>query len=237
MRKILLTASLLFLATVFASAQTSISNVEKMSGWGSCGACAGAGGNGPVVSYWMHQGVSSPSMDGHASEYHINSGHPYSDVLWWKHLFTGAANSAAHHFVYDTYFYTTNPNAWQAVEFDINQFVNGRSLIFGTQCNVKAGNRWDIWDNVNSRWVHTGIYCGAPAAYKWHHLVIEAERTSTNSLHYIAITLDGARHYINSYWKSKATSWSGVTVNFQLDGDAQQHPYSVWLNKLTLKYW
>lgn len=237
MRKFFLLASLLFLATIWSGAQTTSANIEKMSGWGSCSACAGVNGSGPTVSYYMHQGVKSPSMDGKATEFHINSGHPYSNVLWWKHLFQGSAVAKYHHFVYDTYFYITNPNAAQALEFDINQYVAGRSLIFGTQCNVKAGNRWDVWDNVHSHWVHTGAYCGAPSAYKWHHVIVEAERTSGNALHYIAITLDGTKHYINSTWPSKATTYSGVTVNFQMDGDSRQDPYSVWLNKLTLSYW
>ena len=227
--------------TTAPSGATHYYNIEQMSGWGSCSQCAGAGGSGPIASYYMWQNQSSPSMDGNSSKYAITGGSAYADVLWWKQLANGSNNPTlvanAHHFIYDTYFYVTNPTAVQALEFDINQFTGGKGYIFGTQCNVRAGNHWDVWDNVNSHWVSTGIYCGAPAAYTWHHVIVEVERTSGNQLHYIAITLDGSKHYINSYWAPKASSWSGITVNFQMDGNYAEQAYSTWLDKLTLTAW
>ena len=36
---------------------------------------------------------------------------------------------------------------------------------------------------------------------------------------------------------STATSWSGVTVNYQIDGDYKQTNYSTWVDKMTLNYW
>lgn len=227
--------------TTSTSGATNFYNIEQMAGWGSCSQCAGAGGSGPIASYYMWQAQGSPSLDGKSSKYAITGGSAYADVLWWKQLANGSNNPTlvanAHHFIYDTYFYITSPTAVQALEFDINQFTGGKSYIFGTQCNVRAGNVWDVWDNVNSRWVSTGIYCGAPSAYTWHHVIVEAERTSTNQLHYIAITLDGSKHYINSYWAPKATSWVGITVNFQMDGNYAEQAYSTWLDKLTLSAW
>src|SRR5579872_4511655 len=233
-RFILITAILVASVACFAGT-TSSSSIQAMSGWGSCAACAGNNGSGPVVSYFLHQHLSSPSLDGKSAEYHIGSGHPYSDVLWWKRL--GSANSAIHNFVYDTYFYLNNPSAAQNLEFDINQFVSGRSLIFGTQCNIRGGHVWQIWNNVSHSWVSTSAYCHTPAAFKWNHVTIEVQRTSSNSLRYIAITLNGVKHYLNRDYASTGTSWNGVTVNFQLDGDKQQTAYSTWLDKLSLSSW
>ena len=216
-----------------------IYSVEKMSGWGSCSACAGKGGNGPVAPYYMKRGIGSPSLDGHSSEYHIGGSTAYSNALFWKSVRTqmGSAISSARHFIYDAYFYVKNPTAVQAIEFDVNQYVNHHALVLGTQCNVRAGHHWDIWDNPNKRWVSSGAYCPTPTAYKWHHVIVEVERVSGDKLRYVSITLDGSKHYLNRYYGPRSTSWTGVTLNFQIDGNSHQDDYSVWVNKLTFKYY
>ncbi|HEX8924830.1 MAG TPA: hypothetical protein VF786_03510, partial [Terriglobales bacterium] len=146
-------------------AQSTISNIDQMSGWSSCTTCAGAGGSGPSAPYSMSHS-SSPSMDGSSAHFWLGGSTPYSNALWWKQL---GAKSGAHNFVYDFYFYMKNPGASQAIEFDMNQSVSGRKLIFGTECNI-AGKHWDVWDTANAHWVNTGIYCGVPPAYKWNHV-------------------------------------------------------------------
>lgn len=222
------------------TAGTPIYNIEQMSGWGSCSACAGAGGNGPVAGYSMTPGVGSPSLDGKSAQFSIWGDTPYSDVLWWKSLSSIIGDtSKPHHFIYDGYFYLNNPSVAQALEFDINQFVNGHSLIFGTQCNLLNGHVWDVWDNRNNRWVHTSKYCGTPSANTWHHFTIEVERASDGGdwLHYVSITLDGNKTYLDAWYPPASTSWTGVTVNVQMDGNYQMADYSMWLDKLTLSYW
>jgi hypothetical protein len=215
-------------------------NIDQQSGWGSCDACAGAGGNGPTAAFSMSQNHSSPSLDGRSAQFFLGGSTPYSDALWWKKVLTEsqvAQNRTLHHFVYDAYFYITNPAAAQSLEWDINQFVDGKSYIWGNQCSYRSSGTWDIWDNINSHWVSTGIHCPTPTAYSWNHVVIEAERTSDNKLHYISFTLNGAKHYLNRYYAPKNTTWSGVTVNYQMDGDYKQTDYSTWLDKLNLNYW
>ncbi len=188
----------------------------------------------------MSRWQSSPSLDGKSTKFSIWGSTPFSDVLWWKSLSSAIGDtSKPHHFIYDAFFYLTNSAAVQGLEFDINQFVHGHSLIFGTQCNVLNGNHWDIWDNRNSRWVSTGKYCPTPAANKWHHVTVEVERASDGGdwLHYVAITLDGEKHYLDAWYPPASTSWSGITVNYQMNGNYQMADYSVWLDKLTFSYW
>ena len=222
------------------TAGSSIYDIQTLGGWGDCTVCAGAGGNGPSASYSMSQWQGDPSLDGKSTKFTIWGGSAFADVLWWKSLSSAIGDtSAPHHFIYDTYFMVDNSGAVQSMEFDINQFVNGHSLIFGTQCNVLDGNNWDVWDNQNSRWVHTGVYCGAPSAWNWHHVTVEVERASDGGdwLHYVAITLDGNKHYIDSWYPPTSTGWSGITVNFQMDGNYAEQQYSTWLDKLTFSYW
>ena len=208
-------------------------SIDQMSGWSSCGACAGIGGAGSVAPYSLTLNQSSPSMDGKSMMAWIGSGTPYSNALWWKQL---GANSSVSHLVYDTYFYYTNASAPQALEFDVNQAVGGYKYIFGTQCSIRGDHSWDVWDNINKKWSSTGIACTAPPTYKWNHLVWELERVG-GKLHFIAFTLNGVKHYVNRYYAPRGSGASELNVAFQMDGNSSQTPYKVWLDKVTLKAW
>jgi len=226
--------------SAYPSNATVIANLDQVSGWESCDACAGAGGAGPTAPHSLTQGVVSPSMDGASARFWMGGTTPYSDVLWWKKLLTSTQitqNRALHHFVYDLYFYMDNPTVAQSLEWDVNQFVDGKSFIFGSQCSYRARSTWDIWDNVNSHWISTGVVCPIPQAYAWNHIVLEFERTSDDKLRYISMTMNGVKHYLNWYYAPTATTWSGVTVNYQMDGDYRQDNYSTWVDKMSLVYW
>lgn len=223
-------------ATLFvasSAAQTVKSDIQKMKGWQSCSSCAGAGGTGPVASFSMTQFQTSPSITGASSRQHIKPSKPYSNALWWKQL---GANNGVSHFVYDIYFYLRAPSYAQALEFDVNQSNGSHKFIFGTQCNIKGGRVFDVYDPAGHAWRHTAIACHAPSAYKWHHLRWELYRTST-SVHYIAVTLDGVRHYVNRSYLARSSSTKEINVAFQMDADRYMHTYDTWIDKISLKYW
>ena len=171
-------------------------------------------------------------MSGVSRVFSIASGSPYADALWWKQL--GAANGATN-LRYDIDFYIQAPQNSQALEFDSNQANGHKRWIFGTQCNIAAGH-FDVWGNANGNWISTGIPCHAPAAYKWHHLTWEFKRTAT-TLTYVAVTLDGVKHYVNRYQASQASSVSELNVAFQMDTANTLTGFSTWLDNVTLKYW
>jgi hypothetical protein len=216
------------------SSSNSYTNIDEMSGWESCDVCAGAGGSGPTTPYSLAQHISSPSMDGNSAKFWIGGSTPYSQALWWKHL---TATPSAHHFVYDSYFYLTNSSAPQALEFDVNQSANGKHFIFGTQCDIRKTKQFDVWDDINEKFVATGVACPAPSAYKWHHLVWEFERTTDNRVKYVSVTLDGVKHYINMSYATRSSSASSLSAAFQMDGNYLQTDYSTWLDKVKLTYW
>jgi hypothetical protein len=205
-----------------------------MTGWQNCTVCAGIGGNGPVAAFSMTQFVGSPSMDGQSNHYWLGGGTPYSDALWWKQL---GAQSGATHFVYDLYFYYTNPNAPQALEFDVNQSVGGIKYIFGMQCNVRGDGQWDVWNGATKRWTATGIACPAPPTYKWNHLTLEFYRSGYNQGTFVAVTLNGVKHYINRTYNQIPSSVGELNVAFQMDGNYAQQAFDVWLDKVSLTYW
>lgn len=215
------------------STATVLSNIDQMPGWASCTACAGANASGTVATFSMTENVLSPSLDGKSAQFNISGSTPYSNALWWKQL---GGNNAILNFKYDVYFYLTNSQAPQALEFDVNQSNYIHKFIFGTQCNIKDGGVWDVWGNASGGWLSTGIACSTPAAFTWHHLTWEFQRTSTNVV-YIGFTLDGVTHYVNRSYPAGPNNVSEINVAFQMDGDSHMDAYSTWLDKVSLTYW
>jgi hypothetical protein len=224
--------SVLFLLASFSFAQTTKTYIEKMSGWDSCSACAGKDGNGAIISYAMKQGITSPTMGSKSAQFSVGGTKAYGNALWWKQL---GADSTAHNFQYDLNYYLKNPTASQALEFDVNQSVGGKKFIFGTQCNI-AGHSYDVWSSV-SHWIHTGIPCSAPSAYKWHHITLQFQRTSGGKVLFVSVTIDGAKHYINRSFAPQNSGARELNVAFQMDGNRYMTDYQAWVENASLKYW
>jgi hypothetical protein len=219
-------------ASLRSSAQTVKSQIQRMTGWQSCDACAGTNGAGPGATLSTASGVKSPSLSGNSRVFSISSSNPYANALWWKQL--GAVNSATH-LIYDLDFYITAPQNSQALEFDANQANGSMRWIFGTQCNI-GGGHWDVWANAAGNWKSTGIPCSAPAAYKWHHLTWEFKRTSTQVI-FVAFTYDGVKHYVNRTYPAKKSSSHELNVAFQMDLKGNHQAYKTWLDNVKLTYW
>jgi hypothetical protein len=237
--------------TVQGGSAKTFYNLQKSGGWTGfgelppvwdiCTKCS------PSVIWSMTQNIGSPSLSGNAMATYVAGTVPYSDALWNNHLIgdfssqglpdpNQALSSTLHNFTYDVYFYGQNVEAAQALEFDINQFVGGKSFIWGTECRVSAGHQWDVWNNKGNVWVPTGIACN-PATNSWNHLVIQVQRTSDNRLLYQTITLNGNTATLNKYDDPTASSWNGITINYQIDGNFKQQPYTIMLDNLNFSYY
>ena len=54
---------------------------------------------------------------------------------------------------------------------------------------------------------------------------------------YKSITLNGQTHVLNrTYGHFPAPGWYGVTVNYQMDGNYKQSPYTVYVDQLNFTY-
>jgi hypothetical protein len=202
---------------------------------------------GPGVTWSIKQHQGSPSMSGNSTEFAIGGTHAYADVLFTIPLIGTHSSQGLpdtdhkiipnlHNFTYDLYFYGSNLSVSQVLEFDINQFFDGKGFIYGHQCNLGDGHQWDIWDNVNKHWIHTGIACN-PISNGWNHLTLEVERTSGDDLLYKTITLNGTTTTLNkTYPHYNSGDWYGVGVNYQLDGNSKQTAYSTYVDKFTFTY-
>jgi hypothetical protein len=56
-------------------------------------------------------------------------------------------------------------------------------------------------------------------------------------LHYKSITLNGATHTLNITKEPGSTKWSGITINYQQDGNSGMWDYNVYLDKLNFTMW
>ncbi len=221
-------------------------NVQASGGWRSWGELAPAyeicSNCSPKVTWNMVQSGGSTRFD-------IGGQVPYSDVLWSNPVIgQGSTQSlpdtnhtlvpSLKNFVYDAYFYSSSLPASQVLEFDVSQYFNSLSLIWGHQCRIAGGHEWDVWNNLSNRWIATGIPCN-PVNNAWNHVTLQMSRTSDNQLLYQSITLNGVTKTLNWYDSpnSVPSGWWGITLNFQLDGDYRQTPYNVYLDKLNFTYW
>lgn len=208
--------------------------IDQMSGWQNCDTCAGAGGNGSTDPHWMAQFQTTPSLDGSSAEFFLGGSTPYASALWWKQLGPQPATS---HFVYDLYFYLKNAAAPQALEFDMNQSVNSKKYIFGTECDFTGLKHWRVWD-YTLHWQDTGVSCTQfQTANTWHHLIWEFERTSDGHTHFINVWMDGVRYSVNRFYTPQPISVQELNTAFQMDGNKLMTNYSVWLDKVKLSVW
>ena len=227
-------------------------NLQASGGWSGYGEFAPSYNTcsncGPGVTWSLNQGVTSPSLTGKAAKFSIGGATPYSDVLWTNPLIGDFSSQGLpdpghaiipklHGFTYDIYFYSSSFELSQVLEFDINQYFNSLGFTWGNQCRIAGGHEFDVWDNVNWKWLPTGVPCN-PVNNSWNHLTLQVQRTWDNQLLYHSITLNGVTRVIDRYFPPySVNNWYGVTANYQMDGNYKQSPYSVVVDKFNLIYW
>lgn len=205
-------------------------------------ACAG-------VTLSMVQGIKTPSLSGHAAQFNLGGTTPYADALFYNQLIGAFSTQglpdynrtlvpSLNNFSYDGYFYLTNAAHTQAMEFDINWFMNTVGMTWGTECRIAGGNEWDIWDNVRAKWIPTGLAC-YPLQNAWNHVTVNAKRGPNNTLIYQSITLNGVTMNLNKSYPAFTVpqSWYGITANYQMDGDKNQTSITSYLDNFSFTYW
>jgi hypothetical protein len=228
-------------------AQTTISSIQAMPGWQSCGGlfppgsgragqiCA-AGGGTPTST--MTQNVTSPALDGNSAHFSIGPSSPdcpgYCNMLYFNPI---AGGNSVSHFIYDLYFYIDNPSAPQALEFDVNQTYGGQRWTWGSECNFDGDAHWDIWNDApNTGWQQTSIPCTASMfqANTWNHLTWDVQQNGSN-VQYNTLTLNGTVYQVNTTYPNEQ-NWTleEIDTAFQMDLDAAGTPYNVWLDEVSL---
>lgn len=224
------------LVAAFAGAQSipstakTFTHIEDMSGWSSCTKCAGGGAN-AVYSITQHQ--STPSLDGSGDKIFLGGTTPFSHALMWRRMGT---STTASHFVLDMSYRIDNPSHSQGLEFAANQSLSDGWYKFSTQCSF-GKSAWQVWDSRNGGWVNTGVACTRPPANTWQHVTFEYQRANGKAI-FVAITINGVRHYINKSFSPQSKSGDGsIGIHFQVDGNSTQADYTTWADQLSFYYW
>jgi hypothetical protein len=230
---------------------TKLSNLQGNEGWDSWGQlppeyvdCAPCSG----LDWSLAHGIKSPSLSGNAAQFNTSGTTPYGVALWYNPVIGQYSTQglpdddhslipALHNFTYDTDLYVTNLAATQVLEFDVAMYTDGVGMFFGTQCEHLGSGGWDVLDNVTQQWASAGVPC--TLANGWNHLTLQFQRESGNALLYKSITLNGVTYNINKTYPSfeVPTSWYGITVNYQMDGNYKQSANTTYLDNLSLTYW
>ena len=132
-----------------------LSNLQSSGGWKSSGqlapryddctdtnSCSG-------VTWSMSQGVASPSLSGNAAAFNLGGTTPYSDVLFYNQLIGAFSTQglpdnshtlvpSVNNFTYDVYFYLSDAAHTQAMEFDINWFMNSVGITWEQSAASRA---------------------------------------------------------------------------------------------------
>lgn len=206
--------------------------------------CSDCTPTGSRVKWSWSPNASTHTLDGISVKTSYNGGTTqWADILWNNKLMGDFSSyglpdtsktlvPSFHNFTYDIYFWVGNVSDSQGLEFDINQFVGGKSYIWGHECRIDGGHEWDTWSNPGHHWVPSGIPCN-PKSNTWNHLIINVSRTSDNHLLFHSITLNGYTATLNRYDTPTSRSWYGITVNYQIDSNKYKTPYSVYIDKFT----
>ncbi len=213
------------------------SHIEDMSGWGSCTTCAAnpSNPNPPVASYSVTQHVSSPSLDGSSIKFAIWGTDAYADALHWIKF---GNQDAYRNFIWDFWVNGNSASLYaQNLEFDFFQVAYGRKYMFGSQCNYHNG-LWQIWNEINVAWVNTSVPCHKFQPGVWTHVVWYGQRTSTNQVKYVSLTVGGTTYTLNTLEPSKSVSWGDTLgVQYQQDLNSSATGYSIWVDKIKLSAW
>jgi hypothetical protein len=86
--------------------------------------------------------------------------------------------------------------------------------------------------------VSTGVACNLKNS-AWNHVTLQMQRNPDNSLLYQSITLNGVTAVLNKTYSPfyVPASWYGITVNYQMDGNSKQSPYTTYLDNFSFTYW
>jgi len=210
-------------------------NIQDSPNWVSCSAVLASGttcaaGLG-VANSSLSLDQSTPSLDGSAAKFSLAGTQPYSNELYWAPL--GGGDSVSH-FSYDLWFYISDGQAPQSLEFDVNQAFGGTRWTWGTQCDFDQTHKWDIWDPLHEIWVPTSVPCTPFPSETWVHLIWTLERVG-NQVHYVSVSVADQTYTVDTYYTAQPNWYEEeIDIAFQMDGNYKQEPYSVWLDEVNL---
>lgn len=224
--------------TSSASANTTVfKEVQQWTGWQTCGACGNTGGDGALASYSMIRGIGYPSLSGSSAEFKIGGSYPYADAYWYYRHDPLTKGLKSLRYEFDLYIPSGLENAPQAIEFEVQERLNGYIYNFAWQA-LYAGNQWRVFNFTTKQWESTGIPLHRFSAGRWHHIAAEFHNDpATHTTYHDALVVDGVRYSLTiAHHATAANVCDEFTNGFQLDLNSVPTPYRVYVDNMKITY-
>jgi hypothetical protein len=237
---ITVTASAASPESIVPSTADVVSDIQALSGWSKAHDTGGPGSSSGSTSI-----VSSPSLYGSTRAFATSFANNGDE----RYAIAFSDDTNAKNFLYDTWIYLTSSSSKIAnLEFDLNQVMSdGKTVLMGVQCDGYSG-LWAYTVNTGSasspkpKWVgKSGTSCN-PRSWSvdtWHHVQATLYRSSTGTITYYSVWLDGKEQKINvQAFGAADLGWGPVIqTQFQVDGLGSSGTVTVYLDKLTVSAW
>lgn len=226
-------------SSIIPSTADIVGSIEVLSGWSAAHDSGGPGSSSGSMTL-----VTSPSLYGSSRRF-VTSFSNNGDERYSKSF---SDNVDAKNLFYDAWVYLTSSSSKIGnLEFDLNQVMsNGQTALIGFQCDGYTG----LWAyNVNKgsagsprpSWVgKSGTHCN-PRSWsvdKWHHVQASFYRSSTGTVTYHSIWLDGVQIPLNvQAFVAADLGWAPVVnTQFQVDG-LGSGTVTAYMDRLTVSMW
>lgn len=176
--------------------------------------------------------VPQPSVDGTALEASLLSGQPYVGIHVYRNL---PLADTATSFELSLSFRFPNATSIQALEFTMNTWVNNQRWEWALQWeNIGDGSPppWRLW--TGSAWQSIGM-TQQLSINTWHKLHLKGN-ISHGQVHYLSFSCDGVSAQLGQTFAPISSQGDKLAVAVQLDGDAHEDPYQVYIDRVSFSW-
>jgi hypothetical protein len=172
--------------------------------------------------------VPSPSIDGQSLKISYLGGPAFMGVDAF-HRFP--ANDAATRFEVKYSFLYQDPAAVQALEFAMNQYIQGTRYEWAMQWEQLGPQgdghpQWRVW--TGSSWAPIGI-SDPLSPNTWYTLQIDGNIVNGQT-HYLSFTIHGVQHNLGMAFAPHAEQGDQLVAAVQLDGNGTPTPYDLFVD-------
>jgi hypothetical protein len=176
--------------------------------------------------------VAKPSVDGTALEASLLSGQPYVGIHVYRNL---PPADTATSFELNLSFNFPRATLIQALEFTMNTWVNNQRWEWALQWeNIGGGSfpPWRLW--TGSAWQTIGV-TQQLGVNTWHKLHLKGN-ISHGQVHYISFSCDSISTQLGQTFAPVSLQGDKLAVAVQLDGDAHEDPYQVYIDQVNFSW-
>jgi hypothetical protein len=177
--------------------------------------------------------VADPSIDDTALKISLVNGDPYTDVQAYRNL---QPADAATTFDLSLSFYFPNVTPIHALEFTMSKWVNNQRWEWALQWeNIGVGvppSAWNLWNG--SSWQKIGV-TQVLSTNQWHMFHLKGD-IIRGQVHYISFSCDGVSMNLGQIFLPVPSNGIKLAVGIQLDGDAHEDPYQVYIDKVDFRW-